>query len=60
LLKTIASWILYMLGDLTSRVMFCVDNGTLYTIYNKLMIWSIDLDTAGKIWKSVEDEEDSP
>jgi len=49
-----------MLGDLTSRVMFCVDNGTLYTIYNKLMIWSIDLDTAGKIWKSVEDEEDSP
>lgn len=56
---TALSWILYQMGDLISRVMFYTDSGTLYRTYDKLMIWSADLDTAGKIWKFVEDEEDS-
>ena len=58
--KLALSWILYILGDFVSRVMYYIDSGTLYTIYNKLMTWSVDLDTGGKIWKFVEDEEDSP
>jgi hypothetical protein len=59
LFKLALSWILYTLGDLVSRLMYYVDSGTLYTIYNKLMIWSCDLDPAGKIWEFPEDEEDS-
>lgn len=47
---TALSWILYQMGDLVSRVMFYIDSGTLYTIYNKLMIWGADLDSAGKVW----------
>jgi len=58
--KLALSWILYVLGDLVSRVAYYVDSGTLYTIYNKLMTWSVDLDPAGKIWKFPEDKEDSP
>lgn len=58
--KIALSWILYVLGDLVSRVACYVDSGTLYTIYNKLMTWSIDLDPDGKIWKFPEDKEDSP
>ena len=59
IIVTALSWVLYQMGDLIARVMFYVDSGTLYTIYNKLMVWSVDLDSAGKIWKFVEDEEDS-
>jgi hypothetical protein len=59
LFKLALSWILYTLGDLVSRLMYYVDSGTLYTIYNKLMIWSCYLDPAGKIWEFPEDEEDS-
>ena len=60
MLRTIASWILYILGDFVSRVMFYVDSGTLYTIYNKLMTWSVDLDPDGKVWDLVNQDEDSP
>lgn len=58
--KLALSWTLYILGDLVSRVMFYIDSGTLYTLYNKLMTGSVDLDPDGKVWKIVEDEEDSP
>lgn len=36
------SWICYWLGDAVSRVMNLSDwlGGTLYPIYNRLMIWS--------------------
>lgn len=57
--RIIASGILYVLGDLVSQVMFYVNSSTLYTIYNRLMTWSCELDTAGKIWKFVDEDEES-
>ncbi len=58
--KLALSWILYVLGDLVSRLAYYVDSGTLYTIYNKLMTWSVGLDPDGKIWNFPEDKGDSP
>jgi hypothetical protein len=31
--------------------------GRLYPIYNRLMVWSADLDKAGKIWEHVGEKE---
>lgn len=54
--RTALSWILYRLGDLVSYPIRWWDLGFLYPVYNRLMIWSVDLDGAGKIWDYVEKE----
>jgi hypothetical protein len=39
----IASWSLYWLGDLISRIMNYFDSGWLYPVYNRVMSASIDI-----------------
>ena len=43
------SWILFLVGDLVSKVMHLTEDlGHLYPLYNKLMIWSVNVqDFAG-------------
>jgi hypothetical protein len=50
-MKTALAWILYYLGDLVSRLLVWDLFSFLYPVYNKLMIWSSDLDTEHRIWK---------
>ena len=45
------AWTLYWIGDLVSRTFMRFGWG--YKIYNKVMLWSVDLDKDKKIWKSV-------
>lgn len=52
-MKLILSNILYVLGDVISRTIMRWGDGYGYRIYNKLMIWSADLDKKGKLWKKV-------
>ena len=47
------SYILYLIGDIISRTTMRLFNGFGYGLYSKLMLWSVDLDTKGKIWKHV-------
>ena len=51
------SKILYHIGDFISTLMywrmFRLLSGLLYPIYNKVMIWSMDLDKEGKVWKHI-------
>ena len=57
-MKKIIGWpvahLLYLLGDLVSRLMNRWDGvfGVLYPVYNRLMVWSCDVnDWAGlKLW----------
>ena len=39
----ILSWTLYWLGDLASKPMHYFDWGWIYPVYNRLMIWSTDV-----------------
>ena len=48
------SYILYLIGDIISRTIMFWGDGYGFKIYNKVMLWSVDLDTKGKIWKYVE------
>lgn len=54
--RTALAWVLYQLGNMVSYFMRWWDLGFLYPVYNLLMIWSVDLDSAGKIWDYVEEE----
>ncbi len=54
--RTALSWVLYHIGDMVSYPMHWWDLGFLYPAYNRLMLWSADLDEAGKIWDHVEEE----
>jgi len=47
------SYILYLVGDIISRTLMFWGDGYGFKIYNKVMLWSVDLDTNGKIWKYV-------
>jgi hypothetical protein len=47
------SYILYIIGDIISRTLMFWGDGYGFKIYNKVMLWSVDLDTQGKIWKHV-------
>jgi hypothetical protein len=49
-MRTVLAYALYWAGDWISRVMCYFDWAWLYPIYSRLMIWSSDLDTKGKIW----------
>lgn len=55
-MKLLLSKVLYYLGDLISKLFYYVPiskcfSWLLYPIYSRLMIWSMDLDPFGKIWK---------
>jgi len=52
-MKLVVSTILYHIGDMISRTIMRWGDGYGYPIYNKLMLWSVDLDKHGKIWKKV-------
>jgi hypothetical protein len=52
-MKLILSYILYIIGDLISRTLMTWGNGYGFKFYNKIMLWSVDLDKQGKIWKYV-------
>ena len=45
----IVSWILYWLGDLTSKPMHYLDWYWLYPLYNLLMCWSVDVQDWAKL-----------
>jgi hypothetical protein len=47
------SYILYFIGDIISRTLMFWGDGYGFKIYNKVMLWSVDLDNKGKIWKYV-------
>jgi hypothetical protein len=50
-MKQFLSAVFFHVGDWISYPMCKFDWAWLYPIYNKLMTWSSNLDTAGKIWK---------
>jgi len=47
------SYILYIIGDLISLTIMNWGDGYGFKIYNKVMLWSVDLDKEGRIWKPV-------
>ena len=49
-MKLALSWICYQIGDLISLTL--MKFGYAYSIYNKFMIWSSELDEHKKIWKN--------
>jgi len=50
-MKLTLAYILYYLGDFVSKLMNTELTGWLYPVYNKLMIWSSELDDEGVIWQ---------
>ena len=49
-MKLMLAYIAYYLGHWISFPMHWFDWGWLYPAYNRLMIWSADLDDEGVIW----------
>lgn len=52
-MRILLSKILYYIGDIISRTTMVLGDGYGYKLYNKVMLWSVDLDTEGKVWKYV-------
>jgi len=52
-MKLMISYACYVMGDVMSRTCMCWGDGCGYAWYNRLMLWSVHLDTQGKIWKQV-------
>jgi hypothetical protein len=52
-MRYILSYLLYIIGDIISRTTMLFGNGYGFKIYNKVMLWSVQLDKKGKIWKPV-------
>lgn len=48
------AYFLYWTGDLISKLFVWDLFSFLYPVYTKIMIWSSDLDTDGRIWKNHE------
>ena len=53
MVKLFLSHLLYHLGDLISRTTMRWGKGYGYSIYNGIMLASVDLDPDGKLWKKV-------
>ena len=53
-MKLLLSYALYHVGDVISLTFMRWGRGYGYSIYRQVMLWSVDLDPAGKIWKHVE------
>ena len=52
-MKLLLSKILYHIGDIISLTTMRLGDGYGWKIYNKIMLWSVDLDQNGKVWKYV-------
>jgi hypothetical protein len=52
-MRHLLSYILYIIGDLISITTMNWGNGYGFKAYNKIMLWSVDLDKEGRIWKHV-------
>jgi len=52
-MKLFISKILYHIGDIISLTIMRFGDGYGWKAYNKIMLWSVDLDQHGKIWKHV-------
>jgi len=52
-MRYILSYLLYIIGDIISRTTMFWGDGYGFKVYNKVMLWSVDLDKEGKIWKYV-------
>lgn len=50
-MKYLFSYFLYLVGDIISRTTMIWFNGLGFNLYQKVMLWSCDLDIEGKIWK---------
>jgi len=53
-MKLLLSKFLYHIGDIISLTTMRFGDGYGWKVYNKIMLWSVDLDVNGKIWKYVE------
>ena len=51
-MRLVLSYILYFIGDIISRTLMFWGYG--FKFYNKIMLWSVDLDNEGKIWKHIQ------
>jgi len=51
-MKLMIAYIAYYLGHWISFPMYWFDWGWLYPAYNRLMIWSAELDDEGVIWSA--------
>ena len=52
-LKSALAWALYWAGDAVSRGISstgCWTDEILYSVYNKVMGWSVNLDARGWVW----------
>lgn len=52
-MKYLLSLTFYYIGDIISRTTMQWFNGFGYSVYSKLMNWSVNLDENDKIWKPV-------
>jgi hypothetical protein len=52
-MKLLLSKILYHIGDIISLTTMRLGDGYGWKVYNKIMLWSVDLDQNGKVWKYV-------
>ena len=52
-MRYILSYALYIIGDIISMTIMNWGDGYGYKIYNKVMLWSVNLDKEGRIWKPV-------
>lgn len=52
-MNLLLSKILYHIGDIISLTTMRWGDGYGWKVYNKIMLWSVDLDKNGKIWKFV-------
>jgi len=52
-MKYLLSLSLYHIGDIISRTTMQWFNGFGYSVYSKLMNWSVNLNEKEKIWKPV-------
>jgi hypothetical protein len=52
-MRFLLSYLLYLIGDIISRTTMRFGNGYGYKYYNKIMLWSVNLDKDKLIWKDV-------
>lgn len=55
-MRFLFSYFLYFIGDIISRTTMRIGYGFGYSIYSKVMNWSVTLDTEHKIWKPVKNK----
>ena len=58
-MKLLLSKILYHIGDIISLTTMRLGDGYGWKVYNKIMLWSVDLDQNGKVWKYVKPKKKS-